>query len=119
MQLRLVLGLLVALLAAACSTRGGDRGGGGTPAAVCEALREEIRLAITGAPRTCASDADCLSYPGGPIDCGDVVDRATAGRLWQLTDAFRARPCPFRVHCAPRAAQAACRAGRCVEVPGR
>ena len=115
---------LVALLAAGCPGRGpagrapAGRADGGAPATAaneCEARRGEIRGLIDQAPRTCTTAADCSMYPGGPVNCGGVVDRATATRLWQLTDAFRAQRCQYAVHCGPRAVAAVCQSGRCAE----
>jgi hypothetical protein len=113
MRPALVAVILLAVAAAGC-TRGGR--GKATPAAdPCAAERAEIRRLIDSAPRACTKTTDCQMYPGGPVDCGGVVDAATAARLWELTEAFRAKDCNYAVHCGPRAAQAACRAGRCVE----
>jgi hypothetical protein len=115
--------LTLALLAAGCNGPPAARpadGGAAPPAPAandCEAQRAAIRGLIAAAPRACATDADCGMYAGGPVDCGGVVDRASATRIQQLTDAFRAQQCRFAVHCGPRAAWPACQDGRCFESP--
>ncbi len=125
MRRALVAVVLVALAAPGCKgwLRPGRTGAGhaaddgGAPAAQgdCEARRAEIRALIAAAPRACATNADCSMYPGGPVNCGGVVDKATAARVWELTTAFRERQCGFAVHCGPRAVQAVCRNSRCLE----
>jgi hypothetical protein len=95
----------------------GGRTDAGVPLATCETRRAEIRTLIEKGSRACRTNADCRSYPGGPVDCGGAVDGPTAAKLWKLTDAFRAQGCRFAVHCAPRAVRAECQEGRCLEKP--
>lgn len=82
----------------------------------CTALKDQYRATLEQAPRTCHTDADCGTAPGGIEGggCGRVVDAASADALYALYEQIRTE-CGLDFHCGPRAVQAVCEDGRCVE----
>jgi len=81
----------------------------------CADLESRAAKTLAAAPGTCTKSADCTCYPGAIIPgCGGVTDAATASAITALYNDYRTKKC-LRTHCAPRACDAACENGRCVE----
>ncbi len=93
--------------------------GGSAPADTrdpdCADLESRAAKTLAAAPGTCTKSADCTCHPGAIIPgCGGVTDTATAAAITALYNDYRTKKC-LRTHCAPRACDAACENGRCVE----
>ncbi|HEY3359202.1 MAG TPA: hypothetical protein VGQ83_38490 [Polyangia bacterium] len=110
-----VLVLALGLLAVACRPAPPPAQRDAGPPARCEDLKRRFVGLREGAPRVCATAADCTFYVAGVVDCGGVVDQATATRLASYGESIKALKCPGLLQCAPRAAVAVCREGRCRE----
>lgn len=84
----------------------------------CATVVSRMRAVVARLPSACASDAECMCYPGGigaVTGCGGVSDPATAAEVARIQAEFRQSRCDYSVSCAPRECRAACMQGRCAE----
>lgn len=85
----------------------------------CPQLRAETHAILQEPAAACASDEDCECYPAF-IDCGGVMDSATAERLVEVDVRRRAAGCDYiDIHgngfnCAPWECSPRCQAGVCL-----
>ncbi len=81
--------------------------------AKCGEIRREFSRILKGATYACGRDEECALYPI-LVNCGGVIEEATAQRLDRLYRHYREIGCPRIIACAAHLAETpACVRGRC------